>query len=73
VEQVLQGGVCWYQWEGGGGGEMLKEGEYGANTVYTCMKMEKMTSVEPIPGIRGEEIKGNGGGGEFKYDIFNIL
>jgi hypothetical protein len=26
---------------GGGGGEMMKEGEYGANTVYTCMEMEK--------------------------------
>jgi hypothetical protein len=30
-----------YQWEEGGGGEMAKEGEYGANTVYACMEMEK--------------------------------
>jgi hypothetical protein len=29
--------VSWYQWEGGGGGEKVWEGEYGANTVYTCM------------------------------------
>jgi hypothetical protein len=27
----------WYQWEGGGGGKKSHEGEYGANTVYTCM------------------------------------
>jgi hypothetical protein len=34
----------------------------------------KMTSVETIPGIgRGGRIKENGGGGEFKYDIFDIL
>jgi hypothetical protein len=27
----------WYQWEAGGGREMVKNGEYGANTAYTCM------------------------------------
>jgi hypothetical protein len=27
----------WYQWEGRGYGERVWEGEYGANTVYTCM------------------------------------
>jgi hypothetical protein len=27
----------WYQWEGRGGREMVKEGEYGAKTLYTCM------------------------------------
>jgi hypothetical protein len=31
----------WYQWEGRGGGERVWEGEDGANSVYTCMKMEK--------------------------------
>jgi hypothetical protein len=25
----------------GGSGERVWEGEYGSNTVYTCMKMEK--------------------------------
>jgi hypothetical protein len=30
-EQVLPG------MEGGGGGKIVKEGEYGTNTVYTCM------------------------------------
>jgi hypothetical protein len=25
------------KWEGGRGGEIVKEGEYGVNTVYTCM------------------------------------
>jgi hypothetical protein len=27
----------WYQWEWGGSGERVWEGEYGANTVYTSM------------------------------------
>jgi hypothetical protein len=31
----------WYQWGRGGGGEMPKEGEYGTNTMYTSMLMEK--------------------------------
>jgi hypothetical protein len=26
---------------GGGGGERVWKGEYGANTMYSCMKMEK--------------------------------
>jgi hypothetical protein len=47
---------------------MVKESEYGANTVYTCMLMEKMVSVENIPGE-----KENGGQGEFKYDLFDRL
>jgi hypothetical protein len=33
----------------------------------------KMISVETIPGMGKEAIKENGGGGEFKYDIFDIL
>jgi hypothetical protein len=36
ADQVLS--ENWYQWEQGGCGE---KGEYGANTVYTCMQMEK--------------------------------
>jgi hypothetical protein len=35
VEQVLSRG--WYQWEGGESGKRVRESEYGANTVYTCM------------------------------------
>jgi hypothetical protein len=31
----------WYQKEGGEHGRKVQEGEYGENTVYTCMKMEK--------------------------------
>jgi hypothetical protein len=27
----------------------------------------------PVPGIGGGKIKENDGGGEFKYDIFDIL
>jgi hypothetical protein len=33
---------------------------------------EKMILIETIPGMRGV-IKENSGGGEFKYDIFDIL
>jgi hypothetical protein len=29
--------------------------------------------LETIPGIGGEGIKENGGGGEFTYDTFDIL
>jgi hypothetical protein len=39
AEQILPGtgwGAC-YQWEGAGSGESVWEGEYSANTVYTCM------------------------------------
>jgi hypothetical protein len=42
-EQEIKIGPVWeglYQWEGGGGGERVCKGEYGANTVYTCMQME---------------------------------
>jgi hypothetical protein len=37
-EQGGQNRSClggWYQWEGGGCGEMVKEDKYGTNTVYT--------------------------------------
>jgi hypothetical protein len=37
-----------------------------------CVK-GKMRSVEISPGMGRGEIKENGGGGEFKYDIFDIL
>jgi hypothetical protein len=33
----------------------------------------KMIPVETIPGMGVEGIKENGGGVEFKYDIFDIL
>jgi hypothetical protein len=32
----------------------------------------KMRPVETVPGM-GERIKENDGGGEFKYDVFDIL
>jgi hypothetical protein len=31
----------WYQWDMEGGGERVWESEYGANSVYSRMKMEK--------------------------------
>jgi hypothetical protein len=48
----------------------VSEGEYTVNTVYTCMQM---IPIETISGIRGRGIKENSGGGEFKYDVFDIL
>jgi hypothetical protein len=39
VKQVLSG--VWYHWEWGGHKERMKEGEYGSNIMYSCMKMEK--------------------------------
>jgi chitinase len=39
VKQVLFGG--WHQWEEGGHKERVKEGEYGRNIMYSCMKMKK--------------------------------
>jgi hypothetical protein len=33
----------------------------------------KMRPAETIPGMRGEEIEENGGGGEFNYDILEEL
>jgi hypothetical protein len=40
--------------------------------VDLCVNGE-MISVETIPGMGGGGMKGNGGEGEFKYDIFDIL
>jgi hypothetical protein len=34
---------------------------------------EKMGPAKTIPGMEGEGIKENDGGGEFKCDIFDIL
>jgi hypothetical protein len=39
VKWVQSGG--WYQWEWGEYREGVKEGDYGRNTMYSCMKMEK--------------------------------
>jgi hypothetical protein len=33
----------------------------------------KVIPVETIPGMGERRIKENGGGGEFKYDIFDML
>jgi hypothetical protein len=33
----------------------------------------KMIPIETFPGIGGERIKENGGGGEFEYNIFDTL
>jgi hypothetical protein len=61
--------VYWYQWEQGECGERAWEGEYSANTVYTCVNGE-MRPAENMPGMMAEGIKENDGEGEFKYDKF---
>jgi hypothetical protein len=35
--------------------------------------MEKKIPVKTVPGMGQRRIKENDGGGEFKYDIFDIL
>jgi hypothetical protein len=62
----------WYQWEWGRGGERAWKGEYSANTVVNMHVNGKMIHVESVPGMR-ELVKDNDRGGEFKYDIFDIL
>jgi hypothetical protein len=37
------------------------------------MKMQKMITVETVPGIRAGEMKESGAGGKFKNDIFETL
>jgi hypothetical protein len=41
MEQVCMVGGSWCWLEARGGGEMVEEGKYGTNTVYTCKLMEK--------------------------------
>jgi hypothetical protein len=66
VEQVLYGSLSTSgrQREDG---EWVWEGEYSVNTVYVNGKMV------PVEAISGMEVKKNGGGGEFKYELFDIL
>jgi hypothetical protein len=42
--------------QGRGGEERVWEGEYGGNTVYTCMKMEKWDLLKLFQewGVKGE-------------------
>jgi hypothetical protein len=47
------------------------EGKYGANTVYTCMWMEKWYLLKIFQ--EWERIKENDGRSEFKHDVFDIL
>jgi hypothetical protein len=65
AEQVLS--RDWYQWEGEDG-KRVWEGEYGTNTVYTCMSIEKWDLLKLFQEW-GREIKENDEGHEFKYDI----
>jgi hypothetical protein len=56
-----------------GGRREMAQGEYAVNTVYTCMEMKKKLYVETIPGNGEGKMKENGGEGEFKYNVFDIL
>jgi hypothetical protein len=49
----------------------VQEGEYGRNITQSCMK--EMRPVETIPGMAGEGVKKNDGGGEFTCDIYDTL
>jgi hypothetical protein len=58
----------WYQWKG----EEVGKGCGRVNIVQilcTHVCKWKMRPVETIPGMGGEGIKKNDGGGEFNYDI----
>jgi hypothetical protein len=50
--------------------DVLFSGEFTFRKMYVN---ENMISTETIPGMEGERMKEIGGGGKFKYDIFNIL
>jgi hypothetical protein len=50
-------------------GKRVQEGEYGANTVNTCMHMEEWDLLNVFQELGGVELKEHGGGGEFKHDI----
>jgi hypothetical protein len=68
TEQVLSHGLV--PLRGRGCVERVKEYEYGANTMYTCMWMEKWN----YPKNGKEEIKENDGEGvKFKYDVFETV
>jgi hypothetical protein len=49
------------------------EGEYGVNTMYTCMEMEKWDLLKLFQECGEGRIKDNDEWGEFKDDIFDIL
>jgi hypothetical protein len=61
IKHVLSGD--WYQWEGGGYKERVKEGEYNGNIMYSCMKMEKQHLLKLFQ--QGGGIKENDGGDKF--------
>jgi hypothetical protein len=39
LKQFLSG--SWYQWDGEGGKERVKETECSGNIIYSCMELEK--------------------------------
>jgi hypothetical protein len=46
------------------------------NIVHNCVHRYvngRIISVETVPGMGGEGMRENGGEGDFKYDIFDIL
>jgi hypothetical protein len=65
--------VGWYQWERG---KRWRDGKDVSIWYKCCIQIHvigKMRLLVTIPGKGGRVVKENGGGGEFQYDIFNIL
>jgi hypothetical protein len=58
---------------GGRDRERVWKDEYSANTVYVCMQIEKWDLLEVFQEWEERGMKENGGGSEFKHDIFDIL
>jgi hypothetical protein len=54
----------WYQWEGGGSGERVWEGEFSADCAHIN---GKIIPVETISGMGGRGIKENCRGGKCKH------
>jgi hypothetical protein len=47
----------------------MKEGEYGGNIAYSCMKMEKRDLLNLVQEWGERGIKENDGESEFNYDV----
>jgi hypothetical protein len=69
-------GGSWFRWEGEEVGKVYRRVnmvQILCTHICTIFVNGKMIPIETIPGMGGREIKKNGRGGEFNYDIFEIL
>jgi hypothetical protein len=78
-EQEGKTGPAWRDAGGGGctSGRQEKVGKWWrvnmVQILCTNVLNGKMVLVETLPGIGVRGMKENGGGGEFKYNIFDVL